>query len=175
VSGDALPAGQVGEIHVTGYLTPGYLGQPREGGPFTDDGWYRTGDLGRVDEHGRLQYAARATDMIKTAGINVAPAEVEEFLLTVDGVAQVAVVGAPDTDRGEIVVAFVVPEPGRELREEEVLASCRGDLASYKVPARVRVVDELPKTGTGKLHRVKLREAVMEVQAPGAEVPVVSA
>ena len=98
--------------------------------------------------------------------IETAPAEVEEFLLTVDGVAQVAVVGAPDPARGEIVVAFVVPEPGRELQEQELVEACRGSLASYKVPARVSVVDDLPKTGTGKLHRVKLREAVQPSGRP---------
>lgn len=160
---EELPTGEVGEIRVTGYLTPGYLGQSPADSPFTADGWYRTGDLGRRDERGRLQYVVRATDMIKTAGINVAPAEVEEFLLTVDGVAQVAVVGAPDPARGEVVVAFVVPEPGRDLQEQELIEACRGDLASYKVPARVSVVDDLPKTGTGKLHRVKLRDAVAQL------------
>lgn len=162
VTCEPVPTGEVGEIYVTGYVTPGYLGQEAGTGPFTEDGWYRTGDLGRLDARGRLHYAARASDMIKTSGINVAPAEVEEFLLTLDGVAQVAVVGAPDPARGEIVVAFVVPEQGRQLGEQEIIEACRGSLATYKVPARVAVVDELPKTGTGKLHRVKLREQVMQ-------------
>ena len=161
-----VPAGEVGEIQVTGYLTPGYLGGARQGvDVFTEDGYYRTGDLGWLDERGWLHYSARATDMIKTSGINVAPAEVEEFLLTLEDVAQVAVVGAPDESRGEIVVAFVVPKQGRHLEEQQVLDSCRGGIASYKVPARVVVVEELPKTGTGKLHRVKLRQLVES--APG--------
>jgi fatty-acyl-CoA synthase len=158
-TGALLPVGEVGELEVRGYLTPGYL---RPGGRSTpilnEDGYYHTGDLASVDENGWLHYASRGTDMIKTAGINVAPAEVEEFLLTIDGVEQVAVVGAPDPNRGEIVVAYVVARPGSGLTAERVVDSCRGQIASYKVPARVLIVAELPKTDTGKLHRKLLRE-----------------
>lgn len=158
-TGSGLPSGEVGEIEVRGYLTPGYLGaEASTRSVFTEDGYYRSGDLGFLDEHGRLHYAARGTDMIKTAGINVSPAEVEEFLLTLEGVAEVAVVGAPDTTRGEIVVAYVVPEDGKDVDDQEVIERCRGQIASYKVPARVLVVPELPKTGTGKLHRARLKE-----------------
>lgn len=153
-----LPPGQVGEIQVKGYLTPGYLGAAPDTSIFTDDGYYRSGDLGSLDEHGRLHYATRGTDMIKTAGINVAPAEVEEFLLSVEGVEHVAVVGAPDTAKGEIVVAYVVPRDGMTLDEQSLTDACREAMASYKVPARMHLVSELPKTGTGKLHRKKLRE-----------------
>lgn len=161
---ELVEAGQVGEIQVSGYLTPGYLGVEGSGAqPFTDDGFYRTGDLGSVDEQGWLHYAARSTDMIKTAGINVSPAEVEAFLLGVDGVEQVAVVGAPDETRGERVVAYVVPESGRSLDEQELIDQCRTALASYKVPTRVLVVPGLPKTGTGKLHRRELRQQAPEV------------
>lgn len=159
VTRSSLPSGEVGELEVRGYLTPGYLGaEGSRSDVFTEDGYYRTGDHGFLDQDGRLHYASRGTDMIKTAGINVAPAEVEEFLLTLDGVAQVAVVGAPDTARGEIVVAYVVPEQGQALDAEEIVQRCRGQIASYKVPARVLVVPELPKTVTGKLHRARLKE-----------------
>lgn len=158
-TGGQTGVGEVGELQVKGYLTPGYLGMGTKGTQiFTDDGYYHTGDLGWLDEHGWLHYSARATDMIKTSGINVAPAEVEEFMLGLDGVAQVAVVGVPDEKRGEVVVAYVVPDAGRELDESKVIGQCRGELASYKIPARVMVVSELPKTGTGKLHRTKLRD-----------------
>lgn len=169
-SGELLAPGQVGEIQVHGYLTPGYLGQSAlVADAFTADGHYKTGDLGWLDENGRLHYSARSTDMIKSSGINVAPAEVEEFLLTVEGVAHAAVVGAPEQSRGEVVVAFVVPQHGRQLEEQQILDSCRGALASYKVPARVIVLDELPKTGTGKLHRLKLRELVSQSAPAGAD------
>ncbi len=168
-SGAPLPTGEVGELEVRGYLTPGYLGpQGRMKNILNEDGYYRSGDLASVDEHGWLHYATRGTDMIKTAGINVAPAEVEEFLLTLEGVAHVAVVGAPDPNRGEIVVAYVVPEQGRQLEPQDIVDRCRGQIASYKVPARVLVVTELPKTGTGKLHRAVLREDASRLaDAPG--------
>lgn len=165
-SGRPIGVGEVGEVQVKGYLTPGYLGMSAEGAQiFTDDGYYRTGDLGSLDERGWLHYSARATDMIKTSGINVAPAEVEQFLLGLEGIAQVAVVGAPDEKRGEVVFAYVVPEPGHELDESSVIAQCRGNVASYKIPSRVLVVPELPKTGTGKLHRRKLRDMAFAAQS----------
>jgi acyl-coenzyme A synthetase/AMP-(fatty) acid ligase len=126
-------------------------------GSLTKDGFYRTGDLGHLDERGFLHYTSRASDMIKTSGINVAPAEVEEFLSRLDGVAEVAVVGAPDPQRDEIVVAYVVSQNGVELDEAELLERCRGRLASYKIPARIVIVDALPKTDTGKLQRTSLR------------------
>ncbi len=168
-TGAPLGTGEVGELEVRGYLTPGYLGPAgRIKNVLNEDGYYRSGDLASLDEHGWLHYATRGTDMIKTAGINVAPAEVEEFLLTLEGVAQVAVVGAPDPKRGEIVVAYVVPQPGRQMEPEDIVERCRGQIASYKVPARVLVVPELPKTGTGKLHRARLREdASHTADAPG--------
>lgn len=174
-TGTAAAVGDVGHIEVKGYLTPGYLGVRAKGeGIFTEDGYYRTGDLGWLDDRGWLHYSARATEMIKTSGINVAPAEVEEFMAGLDGVANVAVVGVPDESRGEIVVAYVVPDSGRTLQESELIAQCRSGIASYKVPTRVYVLAELPKTSTGKLHRVKLKEmslSSMHGTAPGHAVP----
>ena len=153
------PVGVVGEIQVKGYLTPGYIGVDMvSSGVFTDDGFYRSGDLGYLDERGWLHYVSRESDMIKTSGINVAPLEVEQCLLGVDGVGEVGVVGAPDTVRGELVIAYVVATSGQRLDEAALIGACRESLASYKVPARVVIVDELPKTDTGKLSRKLLRE-----------------
>lgn len=153
------PVGAVGEIQVKGYLTPGYIGVDMvSSGVFTDDGFYRSGDLGYLDERGWLHYVSRESDMIKTSGINVAPLEVEQCLLGFDGVGEVGVVGVPDTVRGELVVAYVVATSGHRLDEPTLIASCRESLASYKVPARVVIVDDLPKTDTGKLSRKLLRE-----------------
>lgn len=169
-NGSVLPVGEVGEIEVTGYLTPGYLGDTTRSA-FTADGYYRTGDMGFLDERGWIHYKARATDIIKTAGINVAPAEVEEYLIAVDGVEQVAVVGAPDRARGEIVVAFVVPSVGVTLDAADLINHCRAGLASYKVPAQIVVIAELPKTETGKLSRRVLRErAQAETSAVAQDV-----
>lgn len=166
-SGETLPTGAVGGIEVRGYVTPGYLDAPdQHASAFTDDGFYRTGDLGFLDDRGMLHYTGRATDMIKTSGINVAPAEVEEFLLTHPSVVEVAVVGAPDEERGEIVVAFVVPERGGDLTPEMVQNHCRDGIASYKVPSTVLLVTELPKTDTGKVHRVRLKELAAEGRRP---------
>jgi fatty-acyl-CoA synthase len=168
-SGEIAGSGHVGEIQVRGYTTPGYLGEsaPHED-VFTSDGYYRTGDLGFLDDHQCLHYVARHSDMIKTAGINVSPAEVEEFLMSLDGVQQVAVVGSPDPVRGEVVVAFIVPTSGCELTEESVVAACRGGIASYKVPARVVLADALPTTPTGKLHRARVKDlAATAVEATG--------
>ncbi|CAB5023333.1 MAG: AMP-binding protein [Actinobacteria bacterium] len=153
-----LSTGDVGEIEVTGYVTPGYLGDHARTS-FTADGYYKTGDLGYLDDHGWIHFAARASDIIKTSGINVAPADVEEFLVTHDSVDQVAVVGATDRLKGEIVVAFVVPRPGATIDADALITYCRTGLASYKVPARIIVVDELAKTDTGKLSRRALRDS----------------
>lgn len=158
-TGEAVAAGSIGEIQVKGYITPGYVGSkaPREG-VFTADGYYVTGDLGLVDDHGWLHYVARHSDMIKTAGINVSPAEVEEFLVGLAGVQQAVVVGSPDETRGEVVVAFVVPAAGQRLDEGGLIDACKQGIASYKVPARIVVIEELPTTPTGKLHRARVKD-----------------
>ena len=108
-SGAELAPGEVGEIEVRGYLAAGYLGdETGAGSAFGEDGWFRTGDLGSLDQEGALHFGSRASEMIKTGGINVAPREVEEFLGLHPGVAATAVVGVEDEAAGEVVVAFVV-------------------------------------------------------------------
>jgi acyl-CoA synthetase (AMP-forming)/AMP-acid ligase II len=140
-------------------------------GVFTDDGFYRSGDLGYTDGRGWVHFVARASDMIKTSGINVAPAEVEQVLLDVPGVAEAAVIGIPDEVRGELVAAYVVPQDGHQLEEAPLIAACKERLASYKVPAVVRIVGELPKTGTGKLSRKVLRQEASATLAGGEALP----
>jgi acyl-CoA synthetase (AMP-forming)/AMP-acid ligase II len=150
-------------IEVRGYATPGYLGEPElNARTFTADGWYRTGDLGVLLADGSLRFVARATDMIKTSGINVSPAEVEAFLRTLDGVGECVVVGAPDPAKDEVVVAFVQPTPGSTLDPQALMATCRASIAAYKVPARIHVVDGLPVTSTGKISRLALRRLAAE-------------
>jgi fatty-acyl-CoA synthase len=164
-SGAELPAGEVGEILVRGHLTRGYL---KEDGVSVDpvldeDGWYRTGDLAHLDADGMLHFASRATEMIKTGGINVAPKEVEELVAMYPGVHEVAVVGAPDESAGQVVAAFVVPVAGGTVDPAELRAWCAERVAGFKVPRRVTLVDELPKTVTGKLAR-----RVLEARAADA-------
>ena len=130
---------------------------------FTADGYFRTGDLGMLTSDGDLAFLARTTEMIKRAGINIAPAEVEDVLLHHPGVAEAGVVGAADADKGEIVLAFVVARPGVELTEEILRRHCRAEAASYKTPDRVEFCAKLPTTVTGKLMRNELKQMAAQV------------
>lgn len=151
-TGVNLPDGEFGELHVRGNtMMLGYVGR-EPGEIFDQDGWFATGDLCCIrDSH--LFFRARLGAMIKTAGANVAPAEVEAALIQADGVAEVHVVGVPDEIRGEIVGALIVPHAGAVLDRQALLATARELLSSYKVPRRVLVVDSIPLTGTNKLDR----------------------
>ena len=161
-----LPAGEVGEIKVRGYVTCGYYrAEDKNREAFDDEGWFLTGDLGYLDESGRLHFRGRLKEMIKTGGINVAPVEVEEVLMSHPGVEQAYVVGLPDADRDEIVVAVVVPrEDPRRADEAALRAHCAGTLAAYKRPRRYRLVaaGELPLTTTGKVRKLGMKELFAE-------------
>ena len=151
---EPLASGQIGEILVRGRVTPGYLDDDRIACPVVDDdGFFATGDLGSVDAQGWLTFVARDSEMIKTAGINVSPAEVEEFLATHPDVVEVAVVGAEAGERGQAVVAFVRLAPSATTTPEEIQAWCRSQIASYKAPVAVIPVTTMPTTATGKLAR----------------------
>ena len=158
-TGTLLAAGETGEIEVTGYLTPGYLGDSARFNDtaFTGDGWFRTGDLGFLDDAGAMHFVGRLSEMIKRSGINVSPAEVEEVLQRHADVGIAGVTGADDAERGEIIVAYVTPRPGHALDPGDLLAHCRTELSRYKVPDRLHVTDALPLTVTGKLMRRELR------------------
>lgn len=160
--GAELPTGEPGEAQVRGRLTPGYLGDGDEtraanAAAFTDEGWFRTGDRLRLDADGAVAFVDRADDMIKTSGINVSPAEVEGFLAGHPGVREVLVVGAPHPSRDEVVVAFVVVE-GPAMTGADLVRYAKNGIAGYKVPWLVELVDDLPRTGTGKLTRRGLRD-----------------
>ena len=143
-----------GEILVRGRITPGYLDAEGRSVPVVDaDGWFATGDLGRLDEDGWLTFTARETDMIKTAGINVSPTEVEDFLLTHPDVAEAAVAGGDDPVRGQRVVAFVRLRDGSAVTPEDLRSYCAASISGYKVPAVVHLVSSFPTTSTGKLSR----------------------
>jgi O-succinylbenzoic acid--CoA ligase len=158
---EAAP-GEVGEIWVRGpTVTPGYHGQPRAGAAAIVDGWLRTGDLGHRDAEGFLYVVDRRSDLIISGGENVYPAEVEAVLLAHPAVAEVGVIGIPDSTWGQAPVAFVVPAAGwspAEALAAEVLAFCRERLAAYKCPRAVRFVAALPRTAAGKLQRARLRD-----------------
>ena len=123
----------------------------------TADGWFRTGDLGRFDPDGYLRLVGRAKDLVISGGLNVYPGEVEDVVDAIDGVLESAVIGVPDPDLGEQVVAVVVAVPGRVLDAGVVRASARERLAGFKVPKRVEVVDALPRNAMGKVEKAELR------------------
>ncbi len=161
-----VAVGEAGELEVRGYVTPGYADNPEENArAFTADGYFRSGDMGWLDERGYVHFFTRANEMIKTGGINVSPLEVEAFLAGHPAVLHVAVVGAPDAVRGEAVWAYVVPRPGQALAPEELIAHCRAHMASYKAPAHIELCDSLPLTDTGKLARKELKRRAGEQAA----------
>jgi long-chain acyl-CoA synthetase len=154
---DVLP-GDPGEIWVHGpNVFPGYWRDPNATvRALTDDGWLRTGDVAVEDDDGELSLVDRAKDLIIVSGFNVYPAEVEEALLEHPDVAEAAVVGEPDPRSGEVIVAFVVPEAGHHPDPDELLAHCARSLARYKCPARIEVVEALPRSFAGKVLRREL-------------------
>ena len=123
----------------------------------TPDGWLRTGDVAVADDDGYLWLVDRVKDLIIVSGFNVFPAEVEEVIAQLSGVADVAVVGIAHPHTGEAVRAYVVCEPGVHLDEEAVIAHCQDQLARYKCPTKVLFVDELPRNLSGKVLRRALR------------------
>lgn len=158
-TGEVLAAGMAGELQVRGRVTPGYLNDDEaNAAAFIADGWYRTGDRMVINDDGSVTYIGRLTDMIKTSGINVSPAEVESFLTTHPGVSEAIVMGAPHPTRDQVVVAFVVPcFPA--LSAQELIDFCRENIAGYKVPWVVSIVSSIPTTGTGKVARRTLHDA----------------
>jgi fatty-acyl-CoA synthase len=159
-TGATLPAGEVGEICVRGYqVMRGYYRKPEETAETIDaDGWLHTGDSGFLRDDGCLRFLGRYKDLLKVGGENVDPSEVESLLLADPRINHVAVVGVPDPRLAEIPVAFVIREPGSELTEADVIALCRGTIASFKCPRKVFFVDAFPMTGSGKIQKYLLRE-----------------
>jgi malonyl-CoA/methylmalonyl-CoA synthetase len=159
-NGAALAAGEIGGIEVRGpNVFKGYWRMPEKTREeFTDDGWFKTGDVGQVSADGRVTIVGRSKDLIITGGYNVYPAEVESFINELPGVAESAVVGLPHPDFGEGVVAAVVPKPGAALDAGTIVAALKGRIANFKVPKQVFVVDALPRNQMGKVQKNLLRE-----------------
>jgi acyl-CoA synthetase (AMP-forming)/AMP-acid ligase II len=131
------------------------------------DGWLRTGDAGYLDSEGFLYISDRVKDLIISGGENIYPREIEEVLFTMEGIADVAVIGVPSQRWGESPIAFVVPRPGADLTEHDVLEHCRADLARFKCPAEVVFVDSLPRSAVGKVLKRDLRAPYWEGMARG--------
>jgi acyl-CoA synthetase (AMP-forming)/AMP-acid ligase II len=165
-----LPAGETGEIMVRGYtVMEGYWEEPEETAKaLTPDGWLHTGDIGNIDTEGYIRISDRKKDMFIVGGFNAYPAEIEAILTKHPKVLHAAVVGVPDERMGEAGWAYVTAKPGTELTEQEVHDFARDNLANYKVPRRVIVVDELPRNASMKVLKFDLRAqalAIMEAEA----------
>jgi fatty-acyl-CoA synthase len=151
--GKAVPVGETGELHVrAGAIFEGYTTGEGKG---HREGYVALGDLGRLDEEGYLHVEGRADDMVVIGGENVYPVEVEEAIQALDGVEEVAVVGVDDPEYGQVLAAFVVGS----VEPDAVREHCRTHLSSFKVPRRVEILDDLPRTATGKVRKKDLLQA----------------
>jgi fatty-acyl-CoA synthase len=159
-TGAELPAGEEGLIEVRGYIMRSYVGSSADQtkSVMTPDGFFRTGDLGRLLADGTMSFSGRVSEMIKKSGINISPAEVEDVLMRHHAVALAGVVGVPDPTQGELLAAFVVVRPGTGPLPEELAAHCRAIASRYKVPDFIEIRDSLPTTVTGKLMRRELKQ-----------------
>ncbi|MER7072621.1 AMP-binding protein [Terrabacter sp. NPDC000476] len=160
VSGETLPRGQAGEFLTKGYsVMLGYWEQPDKTAEAIEDGWMHTGDIGVMHDDGYVEITGRIKDMVIRGGENVYPREIEEFLYTHPDVLDAQVIGVPDEKYGEELCAWVRMKDGAEpLTAESLRAFCTGQLAHYKIPRYVEIVDEFPMTVTGKIRKVEMRE-----------------
>jgi long-chain acyl-CoA synthetase len=157
--GKNVRTGEVGEIVVRSEsMTIGYWRLPEETAKTIKAGWLHTGDFGRFDEDGYIYIVDRKNDMIISGGKNIYPREIEEVLYRHDAVMEAAVIGVPDDHWGESVRALVVLKPGKKTTEDDIIAFCKKNLASYKKPRRVEFRQELPKNPTGKILKTFIRE-----------------
>lgn len=159
-TGQTVPDGEVGIVEVRGpNVFSGYWKMPEKtASEFRSDGYFITGDLGRIDEDGYLCIVGRDKDLVISGGYNIYPKEIEELLDSHHQVLESAVIGVPHPEFGESVVAVVVPTPGEQPQEGELLSFVAGDLARFKQPRAVRFLEELPRNVMGKVQKAQLRE-----------------
>ena len=160
-SGQAVGVGQTGEIRVKGHVTKGYFKNGEQTALALDsEGYFKTGDLGCIDAQGNLFFKGRLKELVKTGGMNVAPAEIEAVLMAHPEVQLAVVVGVPDPKRDELLAAVIVPRGGCNPTEQAIRDFCRRELAAYKVPALIRFASEsaLPLTTTGKVQKNRIAE-----------------
>jgi len=165
--GKETKAGTIGHFVARGPTGTIYWRDPdKQRHAITPDGWNRAGDYVSVDEDGYFWFVSREDDIIKSSGYRIGPEEIEVTLATHPAVADVGVIGVPDEVRGQIAKAFVVPKPGQSLSSEELIAFCKGKIATYKLPREIVIVSELPRTPTGKLLRRVLKQKEPATQQP---------
>lgn len=169
-AGQDVAVGTAGEIWIRGpNVMQGYWAKPIESAAALQGGWYHSGDIGHQDEEGYLYVDGRCKDVIISGGENIYPAELENVLIQCPDIAEVAVVGRPDERWGEVVVAVVVPTPGRHINAERIAELLQGQVARYKLPREVVLLQSLPHTALGKLMREKLKLAVRREASVDAE------
>jgi HIP---CoA ligase len=158
--GDAVAVGAEGEIWCRGFnVMQGYLDNPVETAKtISEDGWLKTGDVGVMDADGYVRITDRIKDMFIVGGFNCYPAEIENSLCSMPGVARAAVIGVPDERMGEVARAYLVVAAGAELDESAVIDWSRENMANYKVPRSVRFLAEFPMNASGKVLKGELRE-----------------
>ena len=160
--GNGVPPGTVGEIIVKGpQVVPGYWNKPEETANAFKDGWLFTGDVGLMDEQGWFYVVDRKKDMINASGYKIWPKEVEDALMQHPSVLEAAVIGVPDEYRGESVKGFVSLKSGMKAEPDELKKFCREIIASYKCPNEIDIIDDLPKSASGKILRRELRDLEM--------------
>jgi malonyl-CoA/methylmalonyl-CoA synthetase len=159
--GERCAIDEIGGIEVTGpNVFSGYWRMPEKNKEeFTADGWFKTGDVGKFDERGYVTIVGRSKDLIISGGYNVYPAEIEGYINEMTGVAESAVIGVPHPDFGEAVVAVVVAKSGESLQADSIMASLKSNIANFKVPKRVFLVNDLPRNAMGKVQKNLLRGA----------------
>ena len=162
--GQALPTGDIGGIEVKGpNVFKGYWRMPEKTAEeFTADGFFKTGDVGKIDERGYVTIVGRSKDLLISGGYNVYPAEIEGYINELPGVLESALVGVPHPDFGEVGVAVVVARPGAVLAGTDIIARLKAKLANFKIPKRCVIVHELPRNAMGKVQKNLLRDAYRE-------------
>jgi fatty-acyl-CoA synthase len=167
-----LPIGEMGELACRGYnVMMGYYKMPDVTAETIDeDGWLYSGDLATMDAEGYVKIVGRKKDMLITGGFNVYPAEIEEYLFTHPKVQNVSVIGIPDDVMGEVAAAYIIPREGETIDPQEIVDYCHGEIANFKVPRYVVLVDELPMTQSGKIQKFKLREMAKQAMDAGRMV-----
>jgi fatty-acyl-CoA synthase len=176
-TGAPVPYGTVGELWVRGYsVMQGYYKQPEATAAVIDAaGWLHTGDMVTMREDGTIRFLGRYKDLLKVGGENVDPIEVEGFLLWHPAIEHVQIIGVPDPRLSEVPCACVIPKPGAEVTHEALVAFCRGQLASFKIPRYTVLLEAFPMTSSGKVQKFKLRDiAVAQMDAAGAGATAVN-
>ena len=156
--GNPVPTGQEGEIVIRGHnVMKGYYKRPEATADAIKDGWFHSGDIGKLDDKGNIFIVDRLKDMIIRGGFNVYPREIEEVLMTHEAIAQAAVIGVPHATHGEEVKAVLVLKPGKTATREGIVAWAKERMAGYKYPRIVEIVEALPMTATGKILKRELK------------------